>query len=158
MKKVGIEIKWAIRYIFIYLAWAFGEKLCGIYDQNLDFYGFSSLLFYLLAFAVYFAAIREKKEEVFHKQMDWKRGCVSGVYLTIFIALLMPLAQISIHKAIAPEFFPNMIAKTGSARKAAATELFNLKSFTMQAVFFTLSIGVVYAATVAYFLQTKPKK
>ncbi|WP_413614395.1 DUF4199 domain-containing protein [Flavobacterium sp. N1718] len=89
--------------------------------------------------------------------MDWKQGCVSGFYLTIFISLLMVLAQVVVHKAIAPEFFPNMIRYNLEHGNKKAGEIFNLQSYLYQAVFFTLSIGVLYAAAVAYFLCTRPK-
>ncbi|MBC8644389.1 DUF4199 domain-containing protein [Flavobacterium lindanitolerans] len=51
-----------------------------------------------------FAGIKRKKTNYFNGHMDWKQGCATGLYMTIVIALLMPLAQASFHELIAPEF------------------------------------------------------
>jgi len=161
MKKIGFEIKWGIRYIFIYLAWTFLEKYTGAYDQNIDYYFLLSILFYVLAFFVYLIALRDKKENYYHNILEWKQGCASGIYLTIIIAILMPIAQIITHKAIAPEFFPNMIKHSLASKNSnpdAINSYFNLSGYIWQSIFMALSIGIVYSAIVARFLQTKPLK
>ena len=158
MKNFAIEIKWGIRYIFAYLTWIIIEKSIGIYTDKIDDYFFSSLLFYLVGFLIYIFAINNKKKDFFNNNMDWKQGCVSGIFLSIVIALLMPLCQVSIHKAIAPEFFPNMIKHTlasGKIKPEVANDNYNLKAYIYQSVFFSLSIGVVYGAIVSSFLKTK---
>lgn len=155
MKKFAIEIKWGIRYTFCYLAWAILEKSLGIYDENMRYYILSSFFFYGFAVFIYALVLREKKAHYFNNQMDWKQGCATGLYMTMVIALLMPLTQAALHKVIAPEFFENMI--NASPNKESAQEFFNLKSYMLQSIFFTLSIGLVIAAVVAYFVQTKNK-
>jgi len=158
MKTFAIEIKWGIRYIFFYLGWVFLEKYTGVYDENIGNYFLYSLLFYVFAFLIYILAIKEKKEHFFANKMEWKQGCISGIFLTIVISLLMPLAQIAIHKGIAPEFFPNMIAKSLQSKNAdpeAIKSYFNLMSYMWQSIFTTLSVGFVYSAIVARFLRTK---
>jgi len=158
MKNFAIEIKWGIRYIFAYLAWIITEKFLGIYDVRIDNYFMSSVLFYVFAFLIYILAINEKKKYFFKNNMDWKQGCVSGIFLSIVIAILMPISQVVIHKAIAPEFFPNMIKHALASSKnkpEVVMDNFNLKAYIYQSVFFALSIGVVYSAIVASFLKTK---
>lgn len=178
MKKFAIEIKWGIRYTFCYLAWAifekffgilgevsikadsnprhFYEKTFGLFGNNIEYYVLSSLLFYLFASVIYTVALKEKKTNYFQNNMDWKQGTATGLYMTIVIAVLMPLTQACIHQVIAPEFFENMIAL--SKDKVAAESYFNLKSYIMQTIFFTLSIGMVISAIVSYFIQTKKAK
>ena len=158
MKNFAIEIKWGIRYIFAYLTWVIMEKSIGIYTYKIGDYFFSSLLFYLFAFLIFILAINNKKKHFFNNSMDWKQGCVSGIFLSIVIALLMPVCQVVTHKAIAPEFFPNMIKHTlasGKIKSEVANDNYNLKAYIYQSVFFSLSIGVVYAAAVSSFLKTK---
>ena len=158
MKTFAIEIKWGIRYIFFYLGWIFLEKYSGAYEENIGNYFVFSMVFYIFAFLIYILAIKDKKENFFVNKMEWKQGCISGIFLTIVIALLMPLAQITIHKAIAPEFFPNMIAKGLTSKNAdpkALQSYFNLTSYIWQSIFMTLSVGMVYSAVVASFLKTK---
>lgn len=158
MKKFAVEFKWALRYVFIYLAWILGEKFAGVYDRHIEWYPNTSLAFYLFAFVLYVAAIREKRDTVLGKRMDWRQGCASGFYVAIFAGLLMVFAQVIVHKAIAPEFFPNMIEFNLQRGNANAGSVYNLKSYLFTTVFFTLSIGVVYAAIVALFLRTDQKK
>lgn len=160
MKKFAIEIKWGIRYFFAYLLWVYVEKMSGYYNEKINDYLMYSMLFYFIAIFIYVLAINDKKKNYFHNDMDWKQGAVTGVFMTIVIAILMPLCQIVIHKGMAPEFFPNMIkntvAKGGKIQNAEA--FFNLSSFIFQSIFSALSFGVVISAIVAYFLQTKTLK
>lgn len=160
MKKFAIEIKWGIRYAFLWILWLFIEKSSGYYESKISDYTLYSMLFTFVTIFVYYVAIKEKKKDFFKDEMSWKQGCVTGIFLTIVMAILTPLCQIIFHKAIAPEFFPNMIEYSVSKgnSKEVAENYFNLSSFIIQNIFSTLSLGVVISAVVALFLQTKPKK
>ncbi len=157
MRKLAIEFKWAIRFIFIYLAWAMGEKVLGVYTTHTEYFALSSVLFYLFAIIIFIAALREKKKIVFNNHIEFRQAAVSGIYMTAFIAVLVPFAQIIIYKAIAPHFLALQIEKSVAAGNTHAAELLSLQSIILQTVFFMLSIGVVYSAIVAYFLQAKTK-
>lgn len=160
MKKFAIEIKWGIRYFFAYLVWVYVEKMSGYYSEKIDDYLLYSMLFYVIAIFIYVLAINDKKKNYFNNVMDWKQGAVTGVFMTIVIAILMPLCQIVMHKGMAPEFFPNMIENTilKGGKRENAEAFFNLSSFIFQSIFSALSFGVVISAIVAYFLQTKKLK
>ena len=160
MKKFAIEIKWGIRYAFLWILWLFIEKSSGYYESKISDYALYSMLFTFVTIFVYYVAIKEKKKDFFKDEMSWKQGCVTGIFLTIVMAILTPLCQIIFHKAIAPEFFPNMIEYSVSKgnSKEVAENYFNLSSFIIQNIFSTLSLGVVISAVVALFLQTKPRK
>lgn len=160
MKKFAIEIKWGIRYAFLWILWLFIEKSSGYYDAKIKDYALYSMLFTFVLIFVYYVAIKEKKKDFFGGEMSWKQGCTTGIFLTIVMAILTPFCQIIFHKAIAPEFFPNMIefsVSKGNSR-ATAENYFNLSSYMIQSIFSTLSFGVVISAVVALFLQTKVKK
>jgi hypothetical protein len=160
MKKFAIEIKWGIRYTFLWIFWLYIEKSSGYYDVKINDQALYSLLFTFVILFVYYVAIKEKKKDFFKDDMSWKQGCVTGIFLTIVMAILTPFCQIIFHKAIAPEFFPNMIEYSiskGNSRETAEN-YFNLLSYITQSVFSTLSLGVVISAVVALFLQTKTKK
>lgn len=160
MKKFAIEFKWAMRYFFAFFAWVYIEKMSGYYDEKINDYLMYSMLFNFIAIFIYILALNDKKKNYFNNNMDWKQGTVTGIFMTIMIAVLMPLCQIVIHEAIAPEFFPNMIANSVAkgSKIEVATSIFNLKSFILQNIFSALSFGVVISAIVAYFLQTKNLK
>lgn len=157
MKKFAIEFKWGVRYIFSYIAWIFVEKWTGLYTTNIADYPLYASLFYLFGFLIYILALQDKKKNYFNGTMDWKRGSVSGIIITVVVAVLMPLAQVAIHKGVAPEFFPNMIAYATSKGKKLqdVQSYFNLTSYIYQSVFFALSIGVVFGAVASVLLQTK---
>lgn len=160
MKKFAIEIKWGIRYAFLWILWLFIEKSSGYYEAKIADHALYSMLFIFVTIFVYYVAIKEKKNDFFKGEMSWKQGCVTGIFLTIVMAILTPICQIIFHKAIAPEFFPNMIeysVSKGNSRETAEN-YFNLTGYILQSVFGTLSMGVVLSAIVALFLQTKPKK
>lgn len=160
MKKFAIEIKWGIRYAFLWILWLYAEKKFGYYDTKINDHALYSMLFMVVMLIVYFAAIKEKKVDFFENQMSWKQGVVTGIFLTVVIVLLTPICQIIFHKAIAPEFFPNMIKHAVSNGYSAevAQNYFNLWSYILQSIFGTLSLGVVLSAIVALFLQTKKEK
>lgn len=158
MKKFAIEIKWAIRYIFCYIAWTFAEKGMGLYDENINLYWKYSALFYVLAIFLYVVAIKDKKIHYFKNQMDWKQGTTTGLFLSIFIALLMPIAQIIIHKAIAPEYLENMVklaVENSKVSVESAQKVYNLESQIFQSIFFGLSYGITVSAIISSFLKTK---
>lgn len=159
MKKFAIEIKWGIRYFFAFLVWTYVEKRSGYYSDKIDDYPLYSSLFLIIAIFIYVMAIKDKKKNYFNN-MDWKQGSVTGIFMTIVIAILMPLCQIVVHKGMAPEFFPNMIenAISKGTTPENAKAYFNLSSYIFQSIFSTLSFGVVISAIVAYFLQTKTLK
>lgn len=158
MKKFAVEIRWGIRYIFAYIAWAFLEKAMGVYDENLSQLAFYSLGFYAFGLIIYILALTDKKNHVFNGSMDWKQGCVSGVYMSIVIGLLMPVVQLLIHQVIAPELLPNMIKNVvdkGHMTAELAAENYNLTSYMMQGIFFALSIGVLFSALAALIVRNK---
>lgn len=160
MKKFAIEIKWGIRFAFLWIVWLYIEKSSGYYNEKIADHALYSLLFTFVIIFVYYVAIKEKKNDFFKGQMSWKQGCVTGIFLTVVMAILTPVCQIIFHKAIAPEFFPNMIEYSiskGNTREVAEN-YFNLSSYILQSVFGTLSFGVVISAIVALILQTKTKK
>jgi hypothetical protein len=160
MKKFATEIKWGIRYAFLWILWLFIEKSSGYYEAKISDHALYSMLFTLVTIFVYYVAIKEKKNHFFKGQMNWKQGCTTGIFLTAVIAILTPFCQIIFHKAIAPEFFPNMIefsVSKGNSRETAEN-YFNLSSYIIQSIFGALSLGVVISAIVALFLQTKVKK
>jgi hypothetical protein len=160
MGKFTIEIKWGIRYAFLWIFWLFIEKSSGYYEAKINDHALYSLLFIFITIFVYFVAIKEKKDDFFKGEMSWKEGCTTGIFLTVVMTLLTPFCQIIFHKAIAPEFFPNMIefsVSKGNSRETAEN-YFNLFGYILQSVFGTLSMGVVISAVVALLLQTKSNK
>ncbi|MES2410888.1 MAG: DUF4199 domain-containing protein, partial [Bacteroidota bacterium] len=159
MKNYSIEIRWTIRFILLVLAWAIGEKYAGLHDQYIDKYALYTNLFAIPAFLFYYLALAEKKKYIYRGQMTWTQGFITGVILSFFIAVLMPIAQLVIYKSITPHFFENIIEyKTKSPllnRHMAlkdAQSYFSLKSYMIQSVFTSLSMGIMTGACGSLFL------
>ncbi|WP_162128458.1 DUF4199 domain-containing protein [Flavobacterium phycosphaerae] len=158
MKNYSIEIKWAIRFTLLTLAWAIGEKFAGLHDKFIadyalytNLFGFPALLFFILA-------LKEKKKYFFNGTMTWTQGFVSGVILSFVIALFTPITQYVIYKSITPHFFDTIIAyklKSGFMTAEVAQQYFNLQTYMLQNSFSNLSMGIITGALVSLFIRTK---
>ncbi|WP_293875172.1 DUF4199 domain-containing protein [Flavobacterium sp.] len=156
MKNFSIEIKWALRFTLLTLAWAIGEKAIGLHDKYIENYAMCSLLFIFPNFLFFYLALAEKKKYFFHNQMVWKQGFVSAIVISFIIALLNPIAQFVVYKSITPHFFESIIAykiKNTSMSLKTAQDIFNLKSYILQTTFGGLSYGVITGALVSLFVR-----
>ena len=158
MKQYSIEIKWGIIFFGVSLLWMFFEKLMGWHDTNIAQHAIYTNLFGLLAIAIYLLALRDKRNNFFGGIMNWKQGFISGVILTVVIAILSPLGQYITFKLITPEYFENIIAystENGRMSLDEAKAYFNLGSYITQSVAFALMSGVVTAAIAALIMRRK---
>jgi len=158
MKNFSVEIKWTFRFILLTLAWAIGEKFIGLHDQYIEDYALYTNLFVFPAILFFFQALKEKKKYFFNGKMTWTQGFVSGIVLSFFIALLMPMAQFVIYKSITPHFFEHIIEyklRHNYTTYENARTYFNLKTYMLQSSFESLSKGITTGAIVSLFLKTK---
>ena len=158
MKKFTIEIKWAIIFSFVTLLWMILEHSLGWHNENIAKHAVYTNIFAVVAIAAYVMAIKDKKDNFFVGNMSFKQGFMSGVILSIFIALLSPIVNFITFKFIAPDFFENFINYTVTNKiqtQIQASAYFNLKSYLLQGFFGSLSMGVVTSAIVALFLKSK---
>jgi uncharacterized protein DUF4199 len=158
MKKFSIEIRWGIQFSLISIVWMILEKIVGLHDAYVGMQLIYTNLFGLVAIAIYFLELRDKKKHYYNGQMDWRQGFVSGVVLTVVITLLCPMVNGLIYTYVTPQFFDRMIAhrvSKGLQTQAQAQAYFNLMSYTVMGVFDALSKGIITAALVALFVKTK---
>ncbi|MDI1317363.1 DUF4199 domain-containing protein [Flavobacterium sp.] len=157
MKKYSIEIKWALRFTLLTLAWSIGEKAIGLHDVHIENYGLCSLLFVFPAFLFFYLALAEKKKYFYHNSITWQQGFICGAVISLIIAVLNPITQLVIYKSISPTFFDTIIAykvKHGMSLKTVQ-EVFNLKSYIIQTTLSNLSYGFVTGALVSVFIRNK---
>lgn len=158
MKKYSIELKWGFIFFVVTLLWVFFEKAMGWHDTHINRHPLYTNLFGLLAVAIYLLAIYDKRRNFFQGQMTWQQGFLSGVVLSLFIAVLAPAGQWIIHEFISPNFFENAIDYSTTSQKMApedARAYFSLRSYIIQAISGALMMGVVTAAIVAFILRTR---
>ncbi|WP_313807651.1 DUF4199 domain-containing protein [Flavobacterium sp.] len=158
MKNYSIEIKWALIFSAAALVWMFIEKSVGLHDVMIDKHPIYTNLFGIVAIVLYVLALRDKKNNFFDGKMDWRQGFISGIILTAMITLLSPVCQYITNTFISPDYFTNAINYADEhklMKREDAVMYFNLKSYIMQGIFGSLSMGVVTAAIVAYFMKSK---
>lgn len=160
MKQFSIEIKWGIIFVFTGILWAILEKYLGYHDELVAKQFLFSLGFVPFAFLIYFFGLKEKKQKFYTNSINWKQSFVSGILISVVVALFSPLSQYIVLDIISPNYLENMSAlaiKNNRMTENDASAYFNLKSYMIQSVYFALSTGVVTAAIVALFIRTKNK-
>jgi len=158
MKNYQIEIKWGVIFFASSLLWMYFEKLMGWHDVLIDKHPFYTNFFGIIAVAIYLFAIHDKRKNFFRGKMSWKQGFVSGVILSIVIALLSPIGTLVTHYLITPEFFENAIESSverNTMKREDAEAYFNLSSYVIQSIAGALMMGVVTSALVALILRKK---
>lgn len=157
MKNYSIEIKWALRFTLLTLAWAIGEKALGLHDTYIEYYGMCSILFVVPAFLFYYLALAEKKKYFYNNSITWKQGFVSGIVLSFIITMFIPATQYVIYKSITPHFFDNIIAYKVQHKMTLenARLYFNLKTYIIEGTFTGLSKGIITGAIVSLIIRNK---
>ncbi|NKI26569.1 DUF4199 domain-containing protein [Arenibacter sp. 6A1] len=161
MNKFRLEIKWAIIFSATVLVWMTFEKAMGWHDVHIGKHALYTNFFALVAIAVYVFALLDKRKTVFNGKMTWKQGFISGIALSVIIAALSPITQFITSTIITPDYFTNIInfvVSNGKMTQEAAEAYFNLKSYMLQSAFGALTMGIVTAAFVAFFVKNTTKE
>ncbi len=159
MKKIKIEIKWAILFSVMGLLWMVLEKLCGLHGKYIDYHLYLTNLFIIPAIWIMVLALKDKKKNFYKGQMTYKQGLISGIILSFFIALLSPLTQWITSYVITPEYFPNVIKRSvelGYFKTATEAEAnFNYPNYAKQGAIGALIMGIITTAIAMIFIRTK---
>jgi hypothetical protein len=158
MKKIYIELKWALIFTITMLSWMLLEKTLGWHEEQIANHQWLTLLFAPFAILMYLLEMHEKRRRVYSGKMTWLQGFISGVILSVFVALLSPLAQYITHEFITPKYFNNVIEYSVTndlMTRTKANEYFNIESYMWQSAFGALGFGIATAAIVAIFVRKK---
>ncbi len=158
MKKFAIEIKWGILFTIITLLWTYLEKSFGWHGELIQKHATNTNYFAIVAIAVYVIALLDKRKNYYSGKMKWVQGFSTGMFITLIIAILSPLAQYITHIFITPGFFPNVIQHTieqGKLSQEEAEAYFNLKNYIFQSILGGVIMGVITSAIVAIFVKKK---
>ncbi|MCM4158091.1 DUF4199 domain-containing protein [Gramella sp. AN32] len=158
MKNYSIEIKWGVIFTVVTLLWMLLEKALGWHDELIAEQAIYTNLFGLVAIALYVFALLDKRKNFFHGEMSWTQGFISGVILSIIVAILSPIAQYISLEIISPEYFNNIIdysVEEGRMSRENAEDYFNLTSYIIQSFFFAIAVGIITSAIVALILRKK---
>jgi len=158
MKKFTVEIKWAIIFTTVNVAWVAFEKTMGFHSEHIEKQMFFGYLFAIPTLIIYALALVEKKRTYFLGNMNWMQGVATGLFMSLFISILSPIGQYISYALVSPDFFKNAIGCATQSKQMSvtvATTYFNLKSYIIQGIVGSISSGIVTSAIVAYFLQSK---
>ena len=162
MKKYSIEIKWAIIFIVMSLAWMVLEKLAGLHSTHINKHMYLTNLYAIPAVIVIVLALKDKKRNFYHGNMSYLQGLISGLIISAIVGIFSPLMQWIISYVISPEYFPNVIEyslKTGYYKtREEAEAFFNYKSYAVQSTIASLVMGAITTAIAMIFSRTKNSK
>lgn len=162
MKNVKIELKWALIFTVVALLWMVLEKLSGLHDKHIDYHLYLTNLFAIPAIIVMVMALKDKKKNFYDGEMNYKQGLISGIVLSVFIALLSPGSQWITTYVITPEYFPNVIKRSvelGYYQTAIEAEAnFNYQNYVIQGAIGALVMGIVTTSIAMIFIKTKSNK
>lgn len=161
MKNVKIEIKWALVFVLMMLAWMFFEKSMGWHDQKIADHATMTNLVAIPSVAIYVFALLDKKKNFYHGVMSYKQGFMAGLIMTVIVAVLSPLSQYITSEFITPDYFTNVseyAVSSGSMTQEEAEGYFNLKSYIIQSVIGALVMGLLTTAIVSIFVRSKSQR
>jgi len=160
MKNFTMEIKWAIVFTLIGLAWMYMEMSSGWHDEEIENHAFYTMFYAIPAIAVYVVALMDKRKNFYNGIMTYGQGFKSGVIITVLVALLSPLSQYISSTYISPDYFANVInysVSTGAMTQEIAEAQFNLNTYLIYSFVGALIMGIITSAIVAIFTMKKAR-
>lgn len=158
MKSIRFEIKWAIIFAIMSLAWMLFERMMGWHDQHIDKHATYTNFVAIPAIAVYVLALLDKRKNHYGGHMSYAQGFMSGLVITAIVTLLSPLTQYITTTFITPEFFPNAIkhaVNSGTMTQEAAAQYFSLKNYIIQGLIGAPVMGLVTTLIVSIITRKK---
>lgn len=158
MKKISIEIKWAVIFFLMTLVWMLLERLAGLHSEHIDKHPIYTNFIAIPAIAVYVFALLEKRNKFYGGEMTYLQGLKTGIWITLFVTILSPLTQVVVSKLITPDYFKNAINYAVAIEKVSQTEAenyFSLGNYIMQGLMGAPVMGVLTTVVVAAFTRRK---
>ena len=158
MKKVWIEVKWALIFVAVSLLWMYLEKAFGLHDEHIAQHAMYTNLFAIPAIGIYVFALLDKLKNFHHGSMTYKQGLKTGLIITLFVTILSPLTQYITSYFITPEYFPNAIdhaVNSGMMERPEAEAFFSYENYMRQGLIFAPVMGIITTAIVAIFIRKK---
>ncbi|WP_439506046.1 DUF4199 domain-containing protein [Sediminibacterium sp.] len=159
MPSIKIEIKWAIIFSIMVLVWMLLEKLSGLHSTYIDYHLYLTNLFAIPAIWVMVLALKEKKKIYYNGNISYKQGLISGIILSVIIALFSPLTQWITTYIITPAYFPNVIKRSveiGYYKTTAEAEAnFNYSNYAIQGAIAAIIMGLITTSIAMIFIKSK---
>ncbi|MTB52010.1 DUF4199 domain-containing protein [Lewinella sp. W8] len=156
MNKYRTELKWALIFTGMMFLWMIGERLTGLHDVHIDKHPIFTNFVAIPAIIIFVLALREKRDKDLDGKMTWMQGFISGLIISVIIAVLSPLMQFITLTYVSPQYFENAIAysvESGNATQEEAESFFNLNSYLIMGAIGSIFMGMVTSAIVAIFVR-----
>lgn len=158
MQKIYIELKWAVIFSIALLCWILLEKTMGSEDGGVEDFWWMTLLFGPFAILLYLLALREKRRRVYMGAMTWTQGFLSGLFISVFVALLSPLTVYVAQNIFTVDNF-NAIAETSATNNLMSNtkmnDILNINNYRWQSAFGLLGLGIIISIISAFFVRKK---
>ena len=159
MKKYSIEIKWAVIYSIMTIAWALIGKAMGFQDEKIEWVFLFNTLILIPSLIIYFLVAIDKRKNFYAGGMTFGQGFTSGMIMTILIAVLSLFTTWVSLQLISPDFFKHAIAyftanKTMSEEKAL--QQFSLGSFIVQGLMGAVVTGLIFSLITSAIVRKRP--
>jgi FtsH-binding integral membrane protein len=158
MKSRITEIKWGVIFTIFMLLWMIMEKVLGFHGERIEQHMIITNFVAIPAIVIYVLALLDKRKRDLNGKMTYVQGLISGIIISIVVAVFTPLTQYIINTVISPDYFSNMIAYTVEndiMTEQAAKDYFNLESYIIQSTIGAPIMGILTTAIVALFVRKK---
>jgi Protein of unknown function (DUF4199) len=153
---IKIEFRFSVLTALLTLLWLILEYVVGLQDTYIALHPYVSLIAFIIPVFTYRLALIEKLDQKSGK-LTFSQAFLTGLLMTVFIAILSIPVQLAFHKLINPDFFSNMILYAVQKTKATpeqAAIFFNLKSYITESVIEYFVIGIIVSLALAYRMRT----
>ncbi|MFO7701353.1 DUF4199 domain-containing protein [Psychroflexus maritimus] len=157
MSKFEIEFKWALYFTAFNALWLSLEKVLGWHDELIQQHAFYSLLIIIPQVVFFYLCIKAKRDDYFKGEANWQQLFVSGGVLALLIAALSPAVVYYMNRFLSPDFIDLAIDRylMSGGKEAEAKNFHSLEAYIKNGILFNVSMGIVIAGPVAYFLKKK---
>lgn len=161
MKSIKVELKWAIIFTIMSMLWIVLERVTGLHDEYIQSHPIFTNLIAIPAIIIYVLALRDKKYNFFEGHITYRQVFISGLILSLMIALLAPISTYISVEYLSPDYFDNMISYSVENEYLSLKEArdnFNSSNYMLQSVIFAPIMGIITTLVVGIFIRSKSKE
>jgi hypothetical protein len=158
--KYRTEVKWAVIFVVVNLLWMLMEKLTGLHDRYISQHRVYTVFFFIPAVAIYAVALLEKRRKFYGGVMTYGQGVITGLIITVIVAILSPLVLYFTMMLITPDFFRNSVEYAVSKNimdRDSAETYFSPGNYLLMGFLSTLVVGLVISLIVPIFIRMSRK-
>jgi hypothetical protein len=158
MKKFNIEIKWSLIFSAMALVWALIGKAFNFDDSAIQHNQLFNTLILIPAFIIYLLEAFAKRKNYYHGTISYKQALVSGLMLSVFVAILGVITTLITVTVISPDLFSNSIryvTENGLMSEEDARNQFSLGMFLITGFIAAPITGLIFSLITSAIVRTR---